>query len=627
MTSTTTMRIRKRIGISLIGMLAFATAGFSQDNKISVKLTPSLSSPEPVGQQVLWTATVTGGSGRVTYRFMAAPAGSKLNVMRDFSPVNTFPWSELTEGVYHVVVQVRDLHVGLAQVGAVFTFTSRVTGTDPVVSPATNPLVAIYSAPSCAVGSSVSVTFSPTTGKAEPPMTTASKPCDGRHSLNFYVAGMLPKTSYNLQQTTTTGSSSTPGPTLTFQTGVPNYKILPFDVTTAPNKKTSSEDILLMSFKSVRDSPPLYPSPTAVDLHGNVLWYYWDPENPVTPQSEYLTRPVAGGTFLVLMWGGAIREVDLDGNIIRETNVLRMAEQLSQKKTDTINWMSHEALRLPNGHTVTLGSAERILPEQGNLDVVGDMIIDLDENFQVAWSWSSFDFLNKSRTAILGEKCGMGSTGVDKCGHLKLATVANDWTHANSLLQTSDGNLLLSLRNQDYVLKVDYNNATGDGHIIWTMGPPTGTCVSAVSPCAPTFTLNPPKNSFYQDTYPWFSHQHDVEFDGTNYELYDNGNTRVAPAPIGLGSGNSRGYVFSADETNMTITVLEAFDLGSFNPGFGSAQLLENGNYTFTNGTISDGLNSQVQELLPKGTPNFRGIWRSRSYRSFRLKDLYTYTE
>jgi hypothetical protein len=260
------------------------------------------------------------------------------------------------------------------------------------------------------------------------------------------------------------------------------------------------------------------------------------------------------------------------------------------------------------------------------VDVVCVLIIDLDENFQVSWTWDSFDRLNTARTAVLNEKCGQsGGDGVDKCGNLKLAKIANDWTHANSLLLTSDNNLTISLRNQDYVIKVDYENATGNGAVIWALGN-QGNC--ATPGCtAPSFTITT-ENAFYQDNWPWFSHQHDVEFDGTNWELYDNGNTRVSAPPLGLGLGDSRGYVFALDETSKIISVVDGFDLKSFNPGFGSAQLLTDGDYEFTNGTLADGLKSQDMEIHPSvEKTDYNVQWDTRSYRAFRMTDLYTYTQ
>jgi arylsulfate sulfotransferase len=617
--------------VASLSLLSLSTAlcGFSQDT-LKVTISPSIVSPSPVGKTVIWTATAHNASGRITYRFLTGPAGGKLSVVRDFSIVNTLPWSELSEGTYHILVEVRDTNKQTGQIGAAYTFVSRVTAGQPVVSTTENPLVALYSAPACATGSTLQVSFWPA-DNSEPTMSAPVQNCAGALSLNTYVGGMLPNKTYNLQQTTVTAGKSTTGPQLTFTTGAVNYTMPDFTAIIPPGHFVeSAQPVLLMSYKALKATPPLYPSPTAVDLNGNVLWYYWDPESPSTPKSEYLTRPVEGGTFLILMWGGALREVDLAGNIVRETNVGRISEQLAIMGTNTIDWLSHEALRLPNGHTVTLGSAERILDVQCGsscpVDVVGDLIIDLDENFQVDWYWNSFDHLNTARAAVLGEQCGAsGSDGVDKCGNLKLATVANDWTHANSLLLTSDNNLTISLRNQDYVVKVNYDNATGNGDVIWVLGN-EGNC-GTPGCTAPAFTIAT-ENAFYQDTWPWFSHQHDVEFDGTNWELYDNGNTRVSPPPLGLGLGDSRGYVFALDETGMIISVVDGFDLKSFNPGFGAAQLLTNGDYTFTNGTLSDGLKSQVMEIHPSvQKADFNLQWDTRSYRSFRLVDLYTYTQ
>ncbi len=112
-----------------------------------------------------------------------------------------------------------------------------------------------------------------------------------------------------------------------------------------------------------------------------------------------------------------------------------------------------------------------------------------------------------------------------------------------------------------------------------------------------------------------------------NYEVFDNGNTRVSPPPLGLGGGSSRGYVFSLDENNMSATVLLAAGLNSYSPSFGSAQLLANGNYAFLSGNINGKQTTQSLELLPTGAPNFGFLWNTASYRWFRMTDLYTYTQ
>ena len=570
--------------------------------QVGITLRPSLPSPQPVGTSILWTATLNGATGSPFYRFLTHPTGSiAWNLVRDNSQVKTLPWTVLQEGSYDVSV-FATVGAKIYQAQASFQFISRVTAGVPVVSSTQNPLVALYSAPPCPSGS-ISVSFWQASGG--PKQTTPAQTCQPSLSSNFYIEGLRTGTPYTIQQQVVVGGQTISGPMLGFKPGKINYPLPTFNIVTPPNSQTSSnDDVMLVAFKALKNSPPYYP-PAAYDLLGNVLWYYWNPESPKTPQNGYLLRPVAGGTMLVFEDpGNALREIDAAGNLVRETNKFPINSQLQKLGQATTTCLSHEALRLPNGHTVTIGSVEKMLTNvqgPGPVDVLGDLVIDLDQNFQVAWTWNSFDFLDTSRKAVLGEKYS-GSCP------LSLAPQANDWTHANSLLLTSDGNLLLSLRNQDWIVKINYQNGTGDGHVIWSLGP--GGDFSIVS----------------SDPWPWFSHQHDIEFDGVNYEVFDNGNTRVAPPPIGLGSGNSRGYVFSLDENAMTTTVLLAADLGTYSPAFGSAELLSNGNYFFLSGNITTG-GGQTTELLPSGAPNLDFFWRSAAYRSFRMTDLYTYTQ
>jgi len=46
-----------------------------------------------------------------------------------------------------------------------------------------------------------------------------------------------------------------------------------------------------------------------------------------------------------------------------------------------------------------------------------------------------------------------------------------DWTHANSIDYTpTDGDLMLSLRDQDWIIKIDYANGHGKGDVVWRLG-------------------------------------------------------------------------------------------------------------------------------------------------------------
>ena len=575
--------------------------------QVKITLTPSIVSPQPVGTSVMWKATATGLTGTLLYQFSVRPQGATAyNLVRDFSLASTLPWTMLQEGAYEVSVTVTPGGPKTYQAFAGFEFVTRITAGVPVVSPTQHPLVALYSAAPCTAGV-VTVSFWPSAGGTAH-QTTSGLPCVAGLSLNFYVAGMQATTEYTIQQTLVNGSQTTLGPLLSFMTGAVNDPLPSYSLITAPNGQSSAtDDIMLMAFKELHNAPPFYPAGAAFDLHGRVLWYYWDPEYPTTPEDGYVTRPVAGGTMLMLVGTqNVLREVDLAGNVVRETNKHPINTQLTQMGLDNIICLSHEGLRLPSGHTVTIGSVEKLLDNvqgvTGSVDVVGNMVIDLDENFQVAWTWNTFDFLDVNRRAVLNEKYS------GECP-LALAKVANDWTHANSLLLTSDGNLLISLRDQDWIIKFNYDNGAGNGDVLWTLGNQGD------------FQIN------FNNPWPWFSHQHDIEFDGVNYEVFDNGNTRIAPPPVGVGGGDSRGYVFSLNETNMTATVVLAANLTTYSPSFGSAQILANGNYAFLSGNIDGQKSTQSLELLPSGTINSDFLWNTASYRWFRMPNLYTYTQ
>ncbi len=207
------------------------------------------------------------------------------------------------------------------------------------------------------------------------------------------------------------------------------------------------------------------------------------------------------------------------------------------------------------------------------------------------------------------------------CPVIFLAAAANDWLHANSIQLTADGSLLFSLRNQDWIIKINYANGTGDGSVIWRMG------------YQGDFTMNNPPSSplcttpDQQQEYAWFSHQHDANFEyggQSNLTLFDNGNLRIARCDTG---GNSRGYVLTVDEANRTVTPVLIQDLGSYSVGLGTAEVIPgSSNYHFNNGDIQQpGPLTRSQEITPQGAAAFEmDSLDILTYRSYRMQDLYT---
>jgi hypothetical protein len=230
------------------------------------------------------------------------------------------------------------------------------------------------------------------------------------------------------------------------------------------------------------------------------------------------------------------------------------------------------------------------------------MVMVLDQDFQVTWAWDAFDHLDVNRGPVLGEVVQPGIPGPE-AGAPNLPAVA--WLHANAIsLSPADGNLVLSVRHQDWVVKIDYRNGEGDGHIVWRLGKDGD------------FTVNS------TDPNPWFSHQHNAHFiDDTTLILFDNGTTRQASDP----DAHSRGQVWQLDEQTMTATLVLNVDLGNYSGSLGAAQRLSNGNFDFTSGAQS-GLPQafgQSIEVLPDGTKTYVLEDAYREYRSFRMRTLY----
>ena len=169
------------------------------------------------------------------------------------------------------------------------------------------------------------------------------------------------------------------------------------------------------------------------------------------------------------------------------------------------------------------------------------------------WAWDSFAHQGRlNRLATDGDLAGVGVT---------------DWTHTNALQGTDDGNIIISERSQDMVLKINYAKGKGDGSVIWKMG--AGLDFTIVNP--PTNqTCNVASIPGNPNVIPWFTHQHDAHFDFENeasgggfmvLTIFDDGNTRNTNCP---GTQNSRGMILLVDEASRQIYIQTSADLGGY---------------------------------------------------------------
>jgi arylsulfate sulfotransferase len=579
----------------------------------TVQLSSSLPSPQVVGTLITWTATASDSDpGTLMYAFSYGPQG-QLALVQDFGYLNTFPaYPALQEGTYQVQVTVRNNSTGkTATTSQNFVATAIANGSNPVViSPTANPLVALFSSTGCAAPNSMLVAFKTATGAQQ---LTPPKPCNG-NTMNFYVAGMYASTQYSMTGEIIHGSQKV-GHTSTesFTTGpIPGSVSIPaFSVISPAPSVASAEPILVHSFIS---SPIVQ---TGTDLSGKVLWYY----QPYDAQPGFISRPVAGGFFWYMgevnsdPYKQPLREIDVAGNTLVETNVGRINEQLVATGQMALTDVDHEVRTLANGNILMIGSLDRILGQniQHGSDIIFNEVIVLNPELQVVWSWNAVTCGNcatelpPTRRAILGETCEAGFKG---CPPLTPPnTVANDWLHSNSAQLAPDGNILMSIRHQDWVIKIDYANGSGTGNILWRLG------------LDGDFTIIGDAN----DNYPWFSHQHEVEYEfGTSYiSLFDNGNTRIAQNP----NQHSRGQLLYVDEATMTATLEENLDMGIKSLAYGSAQELLNPQgqpigLHFEAGDANGGQSSQSISFYRTGTLDLGN--NTATYRTAQMHDMYT---
>ena len=144
--------------------------------------------------------------------------------------------------------------------------------------------------------------------------------------------------------------------------------------------------------------------------------------------------------------------------------------------------------------------------------VLGDVVVDLDPNWNPVWVWNEFDHLDVNRHPVQFP----------------------DWTHSNAIVYSSDdGNFIVSIRHQNWLVKVNYANGAGDGSIIWKTRRSGG-----------DFTL---MNNGQVDTNPadWFYAQHGPSFVGAsnagifNLVLMDNGDDRIFSPGVTCGTGSA----------------------------------------------------------------------------------------
>jgi arylsulfate sulfotransferase len=469
-----------------------------------------------------------------------------------------------------------------------------------------NPLVAKYTVIPLHEGATAWVEFGTDTTYGRQTSTTAPTASPGE-AISVLVAGMRPNTTYHMRAHVDDGGASWVDQDRTFTTGhLPGQgtasSFTPPGLTvTRPTPGLSPQPgVEYIDVVAAANTPTL--EALVTDIDGNIVWYYY----PGAGHSAVPWKPLPNGHVGLIdssSTGSQLVEIDLAGNIIRQLTTATLNQELAAKKYSiSIANFHHEILPLANGHWIVLANTTKPytnLPGYpGVTDVLGDFVIDLDPNWNPVWVWSSFDHLDINRHPYLFP----------------------DWTHSNALVYLPDGNLLLSVRHQSWVLKLDYENGAGTGDILWHLG------------YQGDFTLTE------GDPTQWFFAQHFPSLVASNgsqltLAVMDNGDDRVVDSG---GTCNpysnpnpcySRATVYDIDQDAKSANLVWHYDpAGVYSYWGGSIFQLENKDVEFDMTDPFNTTSSQVMEIAPGDSQQV--VWQlditgGNAYRAYRIPSLY----
>ncbi|HTW44795.1 MAG TPA: aryl-sulfate sulfotransferase [Acidobacteriaceae bacterium] len=493
-----------------------------------------------------------------------------------------------------------------------------------VVSATDNPQVALYTM-NLPFPGSMTVNFGTTTSYGQATWAQSTSSTTGG-PVSIFVAGMLGSTAYHMQAAVTFANGLTVKDTdHTFTTGaVPANMQFPIQTTTTAGMTPQPGLELLDGAQS---------GVVITDLSGNILWTYTDPGSPslngvggvkMLPDGDLLMEiggnvsplsgPIPAGVI------NEIREVNLAGDTVREIAINDLNAELASATCAECNVsldnFHHDVTPLPNGHWLVLGNTTMNLSPSttpaltnegtGTTTVLGDVIVDLDQNLKPVWVWNEFNHLDPNRHPWSFP----------------------DWTHTNAVVYSpDDGNIIVSIRHQNWVLKINYDNGAGDGSILWRLGE------------GGDFTL---KNG--TDPIDWQYAQHAPSFFSSNTSgvfslgMMDNGDDRISTPPsspdainptcgtTGAPACYSTIPVFQIDESAKTATL--TFHLivppNLYNNWGGNAEQLANGDVEYDLNATPTG--PHVFEVTQTSSPQTVWVLQETTtslYRAFRIPSMY----
>jgi len=216
------------------------------------------------------------------------------------------------------------------------------------------------------------------------------------------------------------------------------------------------------------------------------------------------------------------------------------------------SFLHHEVLRTDDGRLLALDHVALDVPDLpadyddlgtlGPATIADDRVLELDDAGNVLQAWSLAERLPTSRISF------------DSLEPAPALGTALDWAHANAIEPDDDGGMVVSLRHQDALVKLD---AKGD--VAWILGDPAG-------------WPSPWSDQLLAADGPvvWPYHQHAPELrreaDGLHVLLFDNVNQGHTPYTASDGERPSRLVEYVVDEVAGTVRQAWSFELDDEGP-------------------------------------------------------------
>lgn len=277
----------------------------------------------------------------------------------------------------------------------------------------------------------------------------------------------------------------------------------------------------------------------AVDAHGTPRWRYIGAGPDI--------HQAANGLLLARV-NGTIREFDFLGNMTRAWRATGTppSEPVDiAVPVEAANFHHDVALIESSGNILTLSQSRHTVdnfpiidgtdpnPPTATVEIVSDPILEIATDGTIVNSWDLVDILDRRR----------GGYGLFDSPTVQDPGVA-DWSHSNAVLHDPrDDSIIVSVRNQDAVIKFDRN--TGD--LKWILGPHQGW-----GPEFEPYLLEP-----VGDDFEWPYHTHaPMLLPNGNLMVHDNGNFRARPfdPPLAGEESYTRAVEYTIDEDTMEVT-------------------------------------------------------------------------